>query len=357
MLRRVKSKIRQGKRLTREDALVLFSSDDVFTLGELASSVAARKNGGRAYYVRNLHVNPTNICVNRCRFCAFSRSKGEEGAYELSTGEIIKKIRGAMPVSEVHIVGGLHPDWPFGYYLGMLGRIRKSFPKVHIKGFTAVEVDYMRKISGLSLEEVLVRLRDAGLGSMPGGGAEIFSEPVRGRLCPEKITGSRWLEVMEAAHGAGLKSNATMLYGHIESYGDRVDHLMRLRELQDRTGGFQAFIPLSYHPWNTEMGGARSSGVDDLRTIAVSRLVLDNFPHIKAYWIMLGEKISQLSLLFGADDLDGTIVEERITHAAGAESGVGITSGELAGLIKSAGKRPVERDSYYRAVRRRAWEG
>jgi aminodeoxyfutalosine synthase len=215
MLRRVKSKIRQGKRLTREDALALFSSDDVFTLGELASSVAARKNGGRAYYVRNLHVNPTNICVNRCRFCAFSRSKGEEGAYELSSGEIIRKIRGAMPVSEVHIVGGLHPDWPFGYYLGMLGRIGKSFPEVHIKGFTAVEVDHMRKISGLSLEEVLVRLRDAGLGSMPGGGAEIFSEPVRGRLCPEKITGSRWLEVMEAAHGAGLKSNATMLYGHM----------------------------------------------------------------------------------------------------------------------------------------------
>jgi aminodeoxyfutalosine synthase len=234
----------------------------------------------------------------------------------------------------------------------MLRSIKKSFPMVHIKGFTAVEVDYMKKISGLTLEETLTGLREAGLESMPGGGAEIFAEKVRKRLCPEKITGRRWLEVMEAAHGVGIRSNATMLYGHIEKYAARVDHLMKLRELQDRTGGFQAFIPLSYHPWNTEMGGSRSSGIDDLKTIAVSRLVLDNFPHIKAYWIMLGEKVSQMALLFGADDLDGTIVEEKITHAAGAESGVGITAGELERMIKRAGKRPVERDSYYRAVKR-----
>jgi aminodeoxyfutalosine synthase len=351
MLERIKTGLRKGKRLTPDEAVELFRSDDIFTLGALASSAARAHNGGRAWYVRNLHVNPTNICVNRCRFCAFSRSRGQAGAYELSTGEIISKIKAAWPISEAHIVGGLHPDWPFGHYTGMLRRIKKSFPGLHIKAFTATEVDYMRKISGLGLGEVIARLKESGLCSMPGGGAEIFNAPVRGRLCPEKLSGSRWLEVMEAAHREGVKSNATMLYGHIESYEDRVEHLMRLRDLQDRTGGFQAFVPLSYHPVDTEMGGGRPSGLDDLKTIAVSRLVLDNFPHIKAYWVMLGERISQLSLLFGADDLDGTVIDEKITYAAGGESRRGITRRELAGLIRKAGKRPVQRDSHYRAVR------
>jgi len=356
MLDAIRKKVAEGRRLARRDALELFETDDIFTLAELASLAAERNNGRKAYYVRNLHINPTNLCLNRCRFCAFSRSRGEEGAYELSIDEILAKIKDAQPIDEVHIVGGLHPDWPFGHYLEMLSRIAGRFPAVHIKAFTAAEVDYMQKISGLSIGKVLSALRGHGLGSMPGGGAEIFAEEVRGRLCPEKLTGKRWLEVMGAAHRAGIRTNATMLYGHIEGYGHRVDHLMRLRALQDRTGGFQAFIPLSYHHFDSDrgdgaVGGCASSGIDDLRTIAVSRLVLDNFPHIKAYWVMLGEKISQLALLFGADDLDGTVMEEKITYAAGGKSRRGITEGELVRLIEKAGRRPVRRDSFYRRVR------
>jgi aminodeoxyfutalosine synthase len=248
-------------------------------------------------------------------------------------------------------VGGLHPDWPFDYYVEMLSTIKKRFPGLHIKAFTAVEIDYLARIADLSLAETLRTLKKSGLGSMPGGGAEIFAPEVRERLCPEKISGDRWLEVMETAHRAGIRTNATMLYGHIEDYGHRVDHLMRLRDLQDRTGGFQAFIPLAYHPRNTELEGGYTSGIDDLKTIAVSRLVLDNFGHIKAYWIMLGEKICQLALAFGADDVDGTIIEEKITHAAGGLTGERLTAGQLINLISKAGKTPVERDSFYRKVK------
>ncbi len=352
MLRRIRDKVRNSVRLTRGDALELFRSDDIFTLGELASFSAANHNANKAFYVRNIHVNPTNLCVNRCRFCAFSRSRGEDGAYELAIEEILGKIGEAMPLCEVHIVGGLHPDWPFEHYLEMLSAIRAEFPGLHIKAFTATEVEYFARISGRGIREVLEALKDAGLGSMPGGGAEIFDPSVRDRLCPEKLSGEGWLGVMEAAHAAGIRSNATMLYGHLEDYEHRVDHLLRLRALQDSTLGFQAFIPLSYHPADTAIGGRWVSGIDDLKTIAVSRLVLDNFPHIKAYWVMLGEKISQLALMFGADDLDGTVIEERITHAAGGRSRRSITEAELVTMIKRAGKKPVQRDSYYRAVRR-----
>jgi aminodeoxyfutalosine synthase len=350
-LKKIKDKVYSGERLMRGDALTLFKSDDLFALGELALHVAEQKNGNTAYYVRNLHINPTNLCVNRCRFCAFSRSKGDKDAYELSIKDILGKIKKAQPINEVHIVGGLHPDWPFEHYLNILRSIKKSFRQLHIKAFTAAEIDYMKKISGLALEDVLHGLKEHGLDSMPGGGAEIFSPSVRNSLCPEKLSGKRWLKVMEAAHMTGIKTNATMLYGHIEAFRHRVDHLMKLRELQDRTGGFQAFIPLSYHPLETEMLGQASLGLDDLRTIAVSRIVLDNFPHIKAYWVMLGEKVSQLALLFGADDLDGTVMEEKITYSAGAVSKRGITEAELIRLIKKAGKRPVRRDSFYKAVK------
>jgi aminodeoxyfutalosine synthase len=350
-IEKIKDKVYSSERLTRSEALALFKSDDLFTLGELALHVARRNNGNKAYYVRNLHINPTNLCINRCRFCAFSRSKGDKDAYELSIKDILGKIKKAQPINEVHIVGGLHPDWPFTFYLDMLSNIKKSFKRLHIKAFTAAEVDYMKKISGLGLEEVLQGLKENGLDSMPGGGAEIFSASVRSKLCPEKISGKRWLNIMETAHNAGIKTNATMLYGHIEDYGHRVDHLIKLRDLQDRTGGFQAFIPLSYHPLETEMKGQTSLGLDDLKTIAVSRIVLDNFPHIKAYWVMLGEKISQLSLLFGADDMDGTIMEEKITYSAGAVSKRGITETELIRLIKKSGKKPVRRDSFYKAVK------
>ncbi|MFZ3122622.1 MAG: CofH family radical SAM protein [Thermodesulfovibrionales bacterium] len=368
----IKNKILSGKRLTKEEAIWLFESDDIFTLGKLASHASKKKNGNKAYFIRNIHINPTNICVNRCKFCAFSRSKGEEGAYEMTLDEIIQKLtpphpplskggqRGGIRTStlprfhtsfqEVHIVGGLHPDWPFEYYLEMLSSIKKHFPKLQIKAFTATEIEYMSRISGKSVFDTLTALRKHGLDTMPGGGAEIFDVGVRNQLCPEKLSSEGWLNVMETAHKAGIKTNATMLYGHVETYEQRVDHLMRLRELQDRTGGFQAFIPLAYHPKNTEIGGSYSSGIDDLKTIAVSRLVLDNFAHIKAYWIMLGEKLSQLALLFGADDIDGTIIEEKITHSAGALSGNAMTAEQLRNLIKKAGKVPVERDSFYRAV-------
>jgi len=247
--------------------------------------------------------------------------------------------------------GGLHPDWPFDHYLEMLSAIKKNFPELHIKAFTAVEIDYFSKLSRLSLKETLLELKSAGLGSMPGGGAEILGTRVRNKICPEKISGKRWLQVMETAHKAGLRTNATMLYGHVEKYKHRVDHMLKLRELQDKTGGFQAFIPLAFHPLNTNIeGAAYTSGLDDIKTIAVSRLFLDNFDHIKAYWIMLGQKIAQLALMFGADDLDGTIIEEKITHSAGGLSGVAMTRNQLTNLIQKAGKVPVERDSFYNQV-------
>lgn len=364
-IKRIENKVYSGKRLTPEDALRLFESDDIFTLGRLASYAAQKSNGNNVYFIQNHHINPTNICLNRCKFCAFSRSKGDKGAYELSINEIIRKLRSKLSgssdnrslitdnrLSEVHIVGGLHPDRPFEFYLKMLNKLKTEFPQIHIKAFTAVEIDYFSKISGLNLTDTLTELKKAGLDSLPGGGAEIFNERIRNRICPEKIEGSKWLKIMGKAHSLGIRSNATMLYGHLETYKHRVEHMMKLRELQDKTGGFQAFIPLAFHPKNTNIKGAQyTSGIDDLKTIAVSKLFLDNFPHIKAYWIMLGEKIAQLALLFGADDLDGTIVEEKITHSAGALSGNAMTKSELVHLIKKAGRTPVERDSYYKPVR------
>lgn len=377
MLERIAEKVLSGERITGDDALTLFRSDDIFTMGRLASHVAYRKNGKKAFFVLNRHINPTNICVNRCRFCAFSRSKGQAGAFEFTIGEIIEKLRegqvapphpplskgghrGGNPrhlsrvtrhlFSEVHIVGGLHPEWPFEHYTKMLSEIRKAFPSLAVKAFTAVEIDYFSRISGLSVREVLERLKKSGLQAMPGGGAEIFAEEVREKLCPEKISGERWLDIHKTAHRCGIPTNATMLYGHVESFEDRVDHLLKLRQAQDVTGGFQAFIPLAYHPRNTDIGGCYTSGTDDLKTVAISRLVLDNIPHIKAYWIMLGEKIAQVSLLFGADDLDGTIVEEKITHYAGGMTNEGLTRTELVNLIKKAGKVPVERDAFYNPV-------
>jgi aminodeoxyfutalosine synthase len=356
-LKKIEDKVFSGERLTPEDALKLFHSNDIFTIGRLASYIAYKKNGNNVYFVQNRHINPTNICVNRCKFCAFSRSKGEKGAYELNIKDIINKLKTQnsklkTPFTEVHIVGGLHPDWQFDYYLKMLKQIKKSFPSIHIKAFTAVEIDYFSRISGLSLTDTLEELKNAGLDSIPGGGAEIFNKRIRNKLCPEKIDGKRWLEIMEKAHRLGIKSNATMLYGHIESYRDRVEHMLKLRNLQDKTGGFQAFIPLAFHPLNTKINGrSYTSGIDDIKTIAISRLFLDNFPHIKAYWVMLGEKIAQLALMFGADDLDGTIIEEKITHSAGALSGKAMKKDELVRLIEKAGKIPVERDSFYKPLK------
>ncbi|HCC68268.1 MAG TPA: aminofutalosine synthase MqnE [Nitrospiraceae bacterium] len=356
-LKKIESKVYSGKRLTPEDALTLFCNDDIFTIGRLASHVAYKKNGNNVYFIQNRHINYTNICINRCKFCAFSRSKGEKGAYELTIKEILNKLQTPnsklqTSYTEVHIVGGLHPDWPFEFYLEILKQIKGAFPHIHIKAFTAVEVDYFSKISGLSLTDTLKALKAAGLDSMPGGGAEIFREDVRKKICPEKIDGRRWLEIMAEAHRLGIKSNATMLYGHIEQYEHRVDHMLQLRDLQDSTGGFQAFIPLCFHSKNTELfRKGYTSGLDDIKTIAVSRLFLDNFTHIKAYWVMLGKKVAQLCLLFGADDLDGTVVEEKITHSAGAISEKTITRDEFITLIEKSEKVPVERDGLYNVIR------
>jgi aminodeoxyfutalosine synthase len=348
----INSRVLSGRRLSREEGISLFRSYDLLALGRMASHVAEQKNGNRVYFVQNMHINPTNLCVNRCKFCAFSRSRGESGAYEMSIEDILAKARSAAKgVREFHIVSGLHPDLPFSWYLDMLHGLKREFPQIHLKAFTAVEIDYLAKLAKLDIRRTLEQLRDAGLGSLPGGGAEIFAPGVRNTLCAEKITGDRWLEVMEAAHGLGLRSNATMLYGHIETIEDRVDHLLKLRELQERTGGFQAFIPLSFHAQNTEITkSAYTTGFDDLKTLAISRLLLDNFDHIKAYWVMLGEKITQVSLSFGVDDIDGTVVEERITKMAGGTTDGSMTRDELLNLIRQAGKTPVERDTVYNTV-------
>ncbi len=353
----IRGKVEAGERLSEGDALALYRSRDLLAVGEMAQLANRRLNGDRVHFIVNRHINPTNICVNRCRFCAFSKSKEEPLAYTMTMEEILRRAQEAQEqrATEIHIVGGLHPDLPFDFYLGMLRALRERHPSMHIQAFTAVEIDYFAQISGLPLPEVLSRLKRAGLGSLPGGGAEIFCPEVRNEICPEKISGDRWLEVMEAAHAAGLKSNATMLYGHLETLESRVDHMRRLRELQDRTGGFQSFIPLAFHPANTDIEKAATTGVDDLLALAVGRLYLDNFRHVKAFWINIGPKLAQVSLHFGVDDIDGTVVEEKISHAAGAPTGQEMTVADLVAMIRQAGRVPVERDTLYNVVRE--WPG
>ncbi|MRR06673.1 MAG: aminofutalosine synthase MqnE [Deltaproteobacteria bacterium] len=351
----ITAKVRAGERLCDSDALFLFESQDLLGIGELAAFANARRNGCRVFYNVNRHINYSNICANRCRFCAFRRDPGEEGAYLLPLQEIRSRAEEALSqgATEIHMVGGLHPELPFPSYGEMLQMVKAVSPGLHLKAFTAVEIDHFSRISGLSLREVLLSLKESGLDSLPGGGAEIFAPAVRNELCEEKISGDRWLEVMEEAHRCGLRSNATMLYGHLESYADRGDHLSRLRELQDRTGGFQAFVPLPFQPLNTRLQSEReprAGGLDDLKTVAIARLYLDNFNNIKAYWVLLGEKIAQVALAFGANDLDGTVVDERIGHEAGAESPRGMTREEILRLIRSVGKEPVERDSLYHEI-------
>jgi aminodeoxyfutalosine synthase len=352
-LRDIRDKVEAGERLTGGEALRLFRTRDLHTVGEMADLANRRKNGDRVYFIVNRHINPTNVCVNRCKFCAFSKSKEEPLAYTMTMEEILRRADEAREqnATELHIVGGLHPDLPFDFYLSMVRTLSERHPGMHIQGFTAVEIDYFCRITGLSLPEVIGRLQEAGLGSLPGGGAEIFASEIRNAICPEKISGERWLEVMEAVHAAGLRSNATMLYGHVETLESRVDHLEKLRDLQDRTGGFQAFIPLAFHPKNTEIAGGTTTGVADLLSLAVARLFLDNFAHVKSFWIMVGPRIAQVSLHFGVDDIDGTVVEERITHAAGAQAGMEMTVAELVAMIRQAGRIPVERDTLYNVVR------
>ncbi len=353
LLATVGAKVRNGQRLSDEEALALFACDDLLAIGELAALANDRLNGARVYYNVNRHLNYTNLCVNRCTFCAFCREEGDEGSYTLALDEMLDRAAAAAEsgATELHIVGGLHPDLPYRFYPEMLAALHRRCPGLHLKAFTAVELDYFARLSGKTVEEVILELKEAGLGSLPGGGAEIFAPAVRERICPEKISGERWLEIHGALHRAGLKSNATMLFGHLEDHADRVDHLARLRRQQDETGGFQAFIPLAFQPDNTRVPGAKGvGGVDALKTLAISRLYLDNFRHIKAYWVMLGLKIAQVALCFGVNDLDGTVVEEKIGHDAGADSPQQLNREQLCSLIRKAGRVPVERDTLYREV-------
>jgi aminodeoxyfutalosine synthase len=350
----IAEKVARGQRLSRGDGLHLMATPHLAALGALANAARERLHGDRTYYIVNRHINYTNICVNRCRFCAFSRSKGEDGAYLLSVEQCLGKaesFRGGR-VSEFHVVGGLHPALGLDYYLDLLSALRSRFPGVHLQAFTAVEIAHIAAVADITVRECLTRLRDAGLGSLPGGGAEVFSSRVRDELCPQKLSADRWLDVMRTAHGLGIRSNCTMLYGHIERPDEIVDHLLRLRGLQDETRGFLAFIPLAFHPRNTALQGVASgpTAYDDLRIIAVSRLLLDNVAHIKVFWIMVGLKLAQVALGFGANDVDGTVVEERITHAAGAETPEALTVEELRRMIESAGRTPVQRDTLYQPV-------
>ena len=352
---RIQEKVSAGERITDAEALTLFNCDDLLAIGELAAQVNRRKNGDKVYFNVNRHINYTNLCVNRCTFCAFSKGVEDEGCYTLALNDILEKAAeaAAAGATEIHMVGGLHPDLPFDFYLEMLAALKADNPQLHIKAFTAVEIDYFSQLTGQPVDQVLQELRDAGLESMPGGGAEILGKKVRDIICPEKISGERWLEIIEKVHRAGLKSNATMLFGHVEQYADRVDHLARLRDLQDRTGGFQTFIPLAFQPDNTRVPGARGvSGIDALKTLAISRIYLDNFRHIKAYWVMLGLKTAQVSLAFGVNDLDGTVIEEKIGHDAGADSPQALSREQLLNMIRVAGKTPVERNTLYEELRR-----
>jgi aminodeoxyfutalosine synthase len=311
--------------------------------------------GDDVYFVVNRHINYTNICSNRCRFCAFSRDEGESGAYTLTVDEVLEKAAEAIRegATEIHVVGGEHPTLPYASVRAMVSGIRALGPSVHIKAFTASEVEHFAKMEGVSVEDILRDLQEVGLNSLPGGGAEIFSERVRREVCPAKISGDEWLKVHGLAHRLGLTTNATMLYGHVEAYEDRVDHLLRLRGAQDVTGGFQAFIPLAFQPKNTKLSDLPpTTGIDDLKTIAVSRLLLDNLPHIKTYWVMTGLKLAQVALFFGADDMDGTVVEEVISLLSGAGHGQSVARSELVRVILDAGRVPVERDGFYRTVRR-----
>ncbi|MBM4436619.1 MAG: aminofutalosine synthase MqnE [Actinobacteria bacterium] len=341
-------KVQAGGRLAEADGLACLRTWDLVGLGRMADWAARQRSSDRVYFTLNVHINPTNICVLACKFCDFAAKQGDPHAYEHTVEDILAQIH--PDVHEVHIVGGHHPDWPFEHYEHLLRTIARERPRVQIKAFTAAEIDYFHKRWKLDEEEIFERLLAAGLHSMPGGGAEVFSERVRRALFPGKAGADRWIEIHHIAHGMGIRSNATMLYGHIETYAERIRHLARLREAQDETGGFLCFIPLEYQLGTTNLVPRPASPLEDLRTLATARLMLDNFPHVKAYWVMTGESTAAIGLNFGADDLDGTIGHERIAHAALAASPLGLTRDHMLRLIRSAGKVPVERDAAYRPV-------
>jgi aminodeoxyfutalosine synthase len=341
-------KVLSRTRLSLEDGVRLFETDDFPAAGRMADHVKRQRDADRVYFVLNRHLNPTNICVLSCTFCDFAKKKGDPDAYEMSMEEILGHLD--EDTREVHMVGGHHPDWPFEKYVEIVSTIHQKFPNVQVKAFTAAEIDYFYRRWKVDPEESLAILKEAGLRSMPGGGAEVFSDRVHKLLLPGKNTANRWLEIHSMAHRMGIPSNATLLYGHIETYQERVEHMMRLRELQDETGGFLAFIPLEYQTGDTKLVPRQASAIDDLKTVAAARLILDNFPHIKAYWVMIGEETASISLHFGASDLDGTIGKERIAHAAKAASPAGLARERMINLIRDAGKVPVERDALYNTI-------
>jgi aminodeoxyfutalosine synthase len=349
----IADKVLSGERLNASDGVVLYRSPDLLAVGWLANHIREKRHGDICYFNVNRHINPTNICVAHCKLCAFGRDPNAPGAYNFALDEIYQRAAEGVRAgaTEFHMVGGLHPDLPFEYFLDMIRGLKQRCPTIHLKAFTMVEVGYFSRIAKLSVREVLVALKEAGVDSLPGGGAEIFNPRVRRIICDHKTSGKQWLEIARTAHEIGLRSNATMLYGHIENDEERVEHLLLLRELQDDTHGFQTFIPLAFHPENTALAHLpKTTGFDDLRAIAVSRLLLDNFDHIKAYWVMLTPRIAQIALRFGADDIDGTIVEEKIYHDAGATTEQFTPRSELERLIRAAGRVPFERDTMYRAV-------
>jgi aminodeoxyfutalosine synthase len=347
-------KVFAGERLSLDDGRALFANPDLAAVGALANVVRERLHGDLTYFNRNQHVNATNVCEATCMFCSFSRLKtGDPAAYTMSMEEALGRVRALRDelVTEVHIVNGLNPDLPFDYYTDLLRAIKAERPDIHVKGFTAVEIHYYAQKYGMTYEEVLVALREAGLGSLPGGGAEIFADKVRKRICDDKVDADGWLEVHRTAHRLGFRSNCTMLFGMVETVDDRLDHMLRLRSLQDETGGFQTFIPLKFHNEHNRLNGLyEATGLEVLRTYAVARLMLDNIAHLKAYWPMLGVQVAQASLDWGVDDLDGTVREERIYHMAGAETPQALSRADLIALIEDAGRVPVERDTLYHVV-------
>ena len=341
-------KVRAGERLTHGEGVAILETDDFAAAGKMADFAKKRVSGDKVYFVLNRHINPTNICVLSCKFCDFAKKPGDEDAYEMSMDEILDHMDDQ--IREVHIVGGHHPTWSFEYYVDMVRSIHEAYPEVQIKAFTASEIDYFQRRWKVSPEESLARFKEAGLSTMPGGGAEVFSKRVHRLLLPGKANSDRWLDIHRTAHGMDIKTNCTLLYGHVETFEERIDHLMRLRELQDETSGFLAFIPLEYQVGMTMLRPRHTPPMDDLRMIAASRLMLDNIPYIKSYWVMLGEATASIGLNFGANDLDGTIGKERIAHAALAQSPAGIAREKMVRLISDAGRTPVERDAVYNEI-------
>jgi len=354
-LESVREKVEAGERLSYDDAVTLYRSNDLLGLGYMANIVRERKHGDLTYFNVNRHINPTDVCIASCRLCAFGKQKRDPNSYTMSLEQVWETagIGWTEAITEFHIVGGLHPELSLDWFCQMLRGLKDRYPTVHLKAFTMVEIGYFARREKISIREVLEQLRAAGMDSCPGGGAEVFSERVRRIICDHKLTGDEWLETARTAHQLGLHSNCTMLYGHIENEEDRADHLVKLRALQDETNGFVTFIPLAFHPDNTALSHiSKTTGFDDLKMIAVARLMLDNIPHIKAYWVMMTPRIAQVALRFGADDIDGTVVEEKIYHDAGSTVTQGLRRGELLRLIKLAGRTPVERDTLYRPVQR-----